>query len=206
MYLKGKKKNMILPRYVYLRLHYPKIVKIQRDLRKTGYLNGSYQWNRHYELLKLFEKYKPVSICELGCGASTGMFALLIKKSCLAVRLVSYEENESYCDDVRKAIDCVHGLVDFRVVPRIIRNSTCFFGMDHNELFDFVYVDAPFNLVDGVLLPCVDVGLMWDNDVFPRVVAVHVRASTVDYLKSHVGSRMYVYSKFGDHGLFVKEG
>ena len=79
---------LTLKAFVFLRIFYPEIVRVQYENRRQGGLSGKYQWLRLAEIAALVKKFQPGSVCEFGAGTSSALFARLI-----GAGFATYEES-----------------------------------------------------------------------------------------------------------------
>ncbi|MBL8956842.1 MAG: hypothetical protein JNK82_39075, partial [Myxococcaceae bacterium] len=97
-----------------------------------------------------------------------------------------------------------------RVVTTRDGDPVVHYDIDHKRSWDFVYVDGPSNRVEdlspelkkraaeldsGLRLPNVDVELMWANDVWPKMIVIDGRRSTVSRLMLKSQGRYDVFLK-----------
>lgn len=179
--------------YLFLKIQYPEVVRIQLKLReKGGGSKGDYQWLRLYEMPEIFKKFQPQSICEYGGGASSGMFACLS-----AGEFVTVDESEfwqkltlSVCGNLSKKMTPV---LSRRVIAHKDGEDVCYYDINHNKYFDMVYVDGPDSSVEGKQVPCIDVELMWKSGIFPRVIVIDGRRMTLRRLLEREHNRYDLY-------------
>ncbi len=217
--------------YLSLKLRHPEIVRGQLQARENGGLKGDYQWLRLHDLECLIREHAPESVLEYGCGTSSLMFAKLMGN---AARFTTVEESQYWLDRMLQI-----GGPGFEARARTIRADRkvvmrdgehgVHYDTDHSRHFDLVYVDGPYaQLLPGEenlivrdphgILPNFDVELMWENKIYPNVIVVDGRRTTVRRLiQNNPGGQYQVFlrsnyilrarpnfSPFRYHSVFVR--
>lgn len=170
------------------------IDKIIKEYRASGGLTSPYQYYKLYSLNNFLYKYKPVSILELGSGASTAIFTKYILSE--GGHLYSVDENKIWLNNsinianisdrknftfktLRPKLEVING------VPAVN------YGLKSDEQFDLVFVDGPSlkfdrinnkNAVNADVLKLVDINP-------PRFIIVDGRFQTVNFLKQYLKGR-----------------
>ena len=239
----GKKAYFLRKDYVatkaqrYIKEAHPKIYEAQIKAREHGGLEGDYQWCRLFELFSLLEHFKPKSVVEYGSGTSSYVFASFLKDP---LAFETYDASQYWLDRTLSNKDFSPFITGKQAKVRVEgRDSECvsFFDIPHTRHFDFAYVDGPLNHVscldkDDPLvekfasfpildkaghIPNIDVELMWENNIFPKIVVIDGRRPTLRrlldknrgrydvYLKSDylVGANISPFPKFCYHTVFV---
>lgn len=176
--------------------HFPKVHAAQLAAQAEGGLNSRSQFARLWEIACLLEHFQPKSCLEFGTGASTAMLAARMHGR---GRFLSVEESPYWHSRVqaylhRFATGTVSIQAD-RVLTEFDGEPVVHYDIPHDQDYDFVYVDGPSNDPPDVLTPTqrdvafrldtrgrlanVDLELMWNAGVFPRVIVVDGRLSTL---------------------------
>jgi hypothetical protein len=217
-YRKHRVSQKVLPAlsYLQLRLRHPDLVARQQAMREKGGLAGDFQWFRLWELQKLCERFKPESVCELGCGSSSYVFASFIgdpKRGGDRSDFTAVDESSlwldrmmSYAGPLKERVRPLRG--DRKVMEKD-GESVVFYDIPHDRHFDLIYVDGPTSQPkpeDGAVIvkdplgqmPNVDVELFWESGIFPRVIVIDGRRPTVRRLlqKMPPGYRAYLKADF----------
>lgn len=189
----------------YVQRYYPEVYQVQLRARLDGGLAGNFQFARLWEIAELVRFFRIKSCLELGSGASSAMFASVLDgpQSFETVEehpqwrdrlLVMLGDLQNRCTSITAAtvVECCGDL------------PTIHYAIDHSRTFDMVYVDGPTNTPqrrpEGLeaayrfdphagQLPCIDVARMWENGVYPRLIAVDGRRSTIRFLLERCGDR-----------------
>ena len=194
--------------YCYLWIMHPQIVRIQYNLRRNGGLSGNYQWIRLAEIARLVKKFKPVSVLECGSGASSAVFGLLCPGNA-----VTLENSAQWKEHLLRGLGSLAEKMSVRHVDRVIEESdgemVCHFNTAHDAYVDCVYVDGPYDHLpeptaealakvrdpQGHHLALIDVELFWRNGIFPRLVLIDGKRSTVRRLIGKGQERYDIYLK-----------
>jgi hypothetical protein len=81
--------------------------------------------------------------------------------------------------------------------------------MKHNSYYDLVYVDGPSGIpstikgfkdlkiidTEDANMPCIDVEIMWENKIYPKVIIIDGRRSTLRRLMQKNPGFYKVYAK-----------
>jgi len=186
-----------------VRHDFPKIARVQDLARENGGLAGKYQFIRLLEIFKLLNLFKPNNALELGSGTSSSVFADYFKD---AKRFTTVEESPYWYDRMLSAskeyIQDMTPLLAARRVIRLGKHWACHYEIDHSIKYDFIYVDGPSNIApdgnhgpDGKTphIPCVDVELLWKNEVYPRFIVIDGRRATLAHLITNSNNRYRSY-------------
>lgn len=205
----------------YIQKFFPDVYTAQLACRQEGGLSGDFQWVRLAEIAKLVRYFKPKSICEFGCGGSSFIFADLLKDK---NRFVSVEESEYWLEKMKSSGGTLVKYIDAKVGNRVAFEkdgeavTKCEVQNIHQKEFDLVYVDGPtaiplnkeeevLNILDpvGRHMPNIDVELMWENKVFPKVIVIDGRRASLRRLikKSENNYRIYPKSSYALNKLSV---
>lgn len=192
--------------YAYLKRQYSWIIPLQEKARQNGGLAGDYQWQRLAEISRFLRRYAPTTVCELGSGTSTAMFAHFIRDP---KRFVTVEESEYWQKRMYESIgDLRHDITGVRA-DRIVAvrddESTTHYDIDHSKAYDLVYVDGPSSQpMEGDRnlkikdpnghMPNIDVELFWKNGCYPKIILIDGRRSTV---------RRLIQSSHGKYDVFL---
>jgi hypothetical protein len=186
----------------YVKRNFPAVYAAQLRAREEGGLAGAFQFARLWEISQLVDHFRIETCVEFGSGASSAMFAELLGG---ADRFHTYEENKVWYRRLAAVLGelgrrCtahhVSARIDLGEAEPVVGYDVEF---DHEV--DLVYVDGPSNtppdslpdeakrqakLYDPIAsaLPCVDVERMWRRGLYPRVVAVDGRRSTIRRLEA----------------------
>lgn len=204
---KLNRKYAVRDSYGYLKQRYPFMVTIQDKARENGGLAGDYQWLRLAEIARIFKTHSPLTVCELGGGTSSAMFASILSD---AVRFVTVEESGYWqtrmldlVGDFSRYMTCVRA---DRMVDSRNGESVTYYDIDHTKNYDLVYVDGPsaqplehdrgLNIKDpDGLMPNIDVELFWENGQYPRIILIDGRRPTVRRLLQKSKGRYHVFLK-----------
>lgn len=179
-----------------LALRFPEIVSVQRKARSNGGLSGRYQWVRLYEIQWIMRKFNINSVIEFGSGASTAMFARILKDNS---KLFSIEESEFWLKRTKGSLSHqFNGYITFLRRDRLIatkdKESTTRYDLEskiYSNYFDLCYVDGPtakpliddtadLNILDPrKKMPNIDVELFWENHIYPRILVIDGRGATI---------------------------
>lgn len=186
----------------YIKREFPKVYACQLASRSDGGLVGGYQFCRLWEIDRILRAAKPESVLELGCGTSSAMFASHMVSP---TRFVTVEQSAYWLDRMLAA----SGDLRESMTPKLAATRFFEFGgepvvhyelEDESRYYDMVYVDGPYNVPpsdlpehlrrrafdlepNGGNLACVDVELMWCRGLFPRIIVVDGRESTLRRLR-----------------------
>lgn len=176
--------------------YFPDVHAAQLAARADGGLTSRSQFARLWEIALLLEHFRPTSCLEFGTGASTAMLASEMRSR---GTLLSVEESPYWHTRVQAylhrfaegtiSIQADKALTEFDGEPVV------HYAVPHDNRYDFVYVDGPANEPPDTLtekqriaafrmdergrLANVDIELMWQAGVFPRVIALDGRLSTL---------------------------
>ncbi len=224
-----KRESLIRKAFLYFLFRYPSIVTMQIKARQDGGLSGKYQWLRLAELVWCLKRFKPTSIVEMGSGTSTALFSKMCPH-----KLTTLEESEYWKDrlldnikDLSKQMNLIRA---DRVVEMNNEELVCYYDFDHTQYYDFVYVDGPHTIPPEEIknsvvkdpvgyVPCIDVELFWDNNIFPRVIIIDGKRATVRrlidrgkqnyniYLKSDflINCHAMNFSDFSYHTMMIRK-
>lgn len=203
-----KKKIQIIHNvHRYLNLsHYFFIDKIIKEYRASGGLKSLYQSYKLYSLNNFLYTYKPVSILELGSGASTAIFAKYILSE--GGHLDSVDENKIWLNNSIKIANISNRKnFTFKTLhPKLetINGVTCInYGLKSDKQFDLVFIDGPSlkfgvinskNAVNADILRLVDINP-------PSFIIVDGRFNTVNFLKKYLKGRYKI-----ELSALMKEG
>lgn len=195
----------------FIKKYFPDVYNAQLTCRHEGGLNGDFQWVRLAEIAKLVSYFKPKSICEFGCGGSSFIFADLLKDK---NRFVSVEESEYWLEKMTSSAGTLVKYIDAKVGNRVAFEkdgeavTKCEVQDIHQKDFDLVYVDGPtaiplnkkeedLNILDpvGHHMPNIDVELMWENKVLPKVIVIDGRRASLRRLINKCENKYRVYPK-----------
>ena len=229
---KWNKKRLYIEAEKYILNNYSNVYASQKKCRQSGCRTGQFQWTRLKEIAEIIDVYRPGTVCEFGSGGSSAMFAQLLGgKLCFT----TVDESKYWQNKMLDSVGNLSLRMNSIVAPRQVifdkegESVTCF-DMDHSVYFDLVYVDGPTvirkeddiqNLkidIDVGQMPNIDVELMWENKVFPKLIVIDGRRATVRRLiqKKPNFYKVYLKSQFREfikntntsflfHTLLVKE-
>lgn len=180
----------------YLQHVYPQVWQAQIRARQKGGFSYDQQFIRLLEIAQLLQHFKPKCVLELGSGASTAMFAHHLQD---AKRLLTIEESADWIHHTKHALENLANFVNWQLVEscRTRRDDQPVISYQLQFLpeVDFVYVDGPANACppDAELLfrekalqydpkgrlANIDVENLWQHNIFPRVIVIDGRRSTV---------------------------
>ncbi len=195
----------------FLNKNYPDIVAAQIEARENGGLLGEYQWIRLYEIVQLLKRYSPSNVCELGCGTSSLMFAKLMRS---AEKFTTVEESQYWLDRMIQSSGKLFSQMTHLRADRVVSDkdgeSVTNYAINHASFskgfFDFIYVDGPTAVPmegdkelhikdpDGIM-PNIDAELFWEKGIYPKVIVVDGRRSTVRRLIQKNNGRYKVFLK-----------
>lgn len=200
--------------YMLLKNH-TDIIKVQLKMRRGSILSGDYQFERLNEIEQLIRKFGPVSILEYGSGTSSAMF------SKLAGDKIFFQTTDELKWWLEKLFDSLPNSLKLKVnailaktkVDKVESELVISYDTAHDRYFDFIYVDGPYNegpkilsserLVEvkdphGKHLPNYDTELLWENGVYPKIIVIDGRRSTVRrlILKGVKHYRIYLKSAY----------
>jgi hypothetical protein len=176
-----------------------------------GGLHYHGQFAQLLETAELYAHSGARTCLELGSGVSSAMLASLIGDE---KRFTTVEESpqwhamlQTYLEPFPGSVTSIHA---DRVVTTRDGEPVVHYQLDHSKPFDFVYVDGPSNKVEGLpadlarraleldpdgRLANVDVEMMWSLGIFPKMIVIDGRRSTVARLMRTSGNRYDVYLK-----------
>lgn len=196
-----------------LQKEFPQVLEVLDQMRTDSPMNGDYQYERLVELAQVARGLQPGSVLEYGAGTSTAMLAAALPDK---ARIVSVDELEAWRDKLAAALpDGYRRRVDLRLMEtRVVQTEkewVVHYDCPHEESFDLVYVDGPYNnaakklppdarggVRDGWSLPDHDVELFWANGIFPPLIMIDGRRSTVRrlFLKGQPKYDLYLRSRY----------
>jgi hypothetical protein len=169
--------------------------KYLENQRSNGGLSHFFSAFKLIELHQLLLVSQPKNIVELGGGSTTSVFASYLAQNPDA-KLVTVDENDSYLNQTKEAIDSI-GLGTDRIrychCPRIqASESTCRYTPNYlSENIDFLYVDGPTCIASEA---CADVTFICDSGVMPKVIAFDYRLASVRHFMESKHSARYASS------------
>ena len=195
----------------FLLRRFPGIYAAQMKAREDGGLAGNSQWLRHREIYEIVRQHNPASIMEIGSGTSSLMFATMMRDR---EKFTTYDRSAYWQGRMLSSAGELSKWITSYQADVIVGNSrgetVSYLDIPHDRYFDLVYVDGPLSLprdYDGSVplpekmiindrkgrLANIDVEMMWDNGVYPRLVVVDVRNTTVRRLYANSGGKYRLY-------------
>lgn len=183
---------------------------IQEKCREGDGLSGDFQWVRLNEIVEIMNTFSPDTVCEFGSGGSSAMFAYLLKDK---NKFTTVEENEYWQKKMIKSVGSISKYINSLLASRVLikdkdGESVVHYNMKHDRYYDLVYVDGPSNQklkndpedlktfdTHGRLMPNIDVEIMWENKIYPKVIVIDGRRSTLRRLMQKNPGFYKVYPK-----------
>lgn len=180
--------------YMLLKNH-TDIIKVQLKMRRGSILSGAYQCERLNEIEQIIRKFGPDSILEYGSATSSAMFAKL------AGDKIYFQTTDELKWWLEKLFDSLPHSLKLKVnailaktkVDKVEFELVISYDTAHDRYFDFIYVDGPYNEGPKILsserlaevkdpsgyLPNYDTELLWENGIYPKIIVIDGRRSTV---------------------------
>jgi hypothetical protein len=158
---------------------------------------------RYVELHRLLAVCKPRSVLEFGSGTTTGAFASYARRS--GAYICTVEHDEAWLGNTRRALGSLASCVSFVVAPfdgeRGGEVDRVYYRFVPSREFDFVYVDGPPVLIDGVSAAltavCWNIVEMIRSGLAPRYIAVDVRVPAARFLAARFSNQYIAYLSDG---------
>jgi hypothetical protein len=175
----------------YIKKNHKDIYDIQLEAREDGGLSSPFQFVRLKEIDELIEEFNIKSVCEFGSGSSSAIFAKRINNK---DDFHTFEENEFWykkmLDSMGKYKDLMNAHLRERKVSLVEGESVTFHDDVPLREFDLLYIDGPTssakeNETDLKILdphktmPNINFELFWNNKIFPKVIVIDGRRSTL---------------------------
>lgn len=176
-----------------------------------GGLRYEGQFAQLLEVAEIIERANPRNCLELGSGVSSSLYAQLLRS---ADRFTTVEESPKFHAMLQSYLapfpGCATSIRADRILTEREGEPLVHYAIDHSKHFDFVYVDGPSNVIDDLpadkkqralaldpkaRLANIDIELMWENGVFPKVIVIDGRRSTVGRLMRKSQDRYEVFLK-----------
>jgi hypothetical protein len=186
------------------------IDRIIKKYRNSGGLRSEYQAYKLFCLQKLLDQYKPVSILELGSGASTKIFIDFIRAN--GGNMYSIDESIFWLNN-SKTLAGITDADNFEMAIKPSKKSTqnnitsISYEIELDRYFDLVFLDGPSfkshnlksdNAINGDLFSLL-------NQNPPRIIIVDGRFFTVTHLEKNLkGVYQFIGSDLYEKGIPLK--
>lgn len=155
----------------------PEVAEYVAAQAKNGLWHPCYAF-KLLELHRTLEQVRPKSILEIGCGATTSVFARYAKES--GATVVSVDGEPKYIDQCRERLGELADYVTFKHWPAS-ETGECLWCLQSTPSVDLLYVDGPANPNGRI---CADAALLVECGSLPGLVLFDYRIETArDFAK-----------------------